>query len=586
MSRFCTKCGAEIAEGSSFCVKCGAKAEPEQPVEKQTTPPEPQPQPQPQTQPVAPPPPPPAPPAQPSYSAGAKPPSKTLKYIGVIAVAAILVLAAFFGGFLMGGGGDSTSTGGARDINIGTSSFIPVTSGSTGYSGGSVSVSDSSSPLYGLNIDIPQAATDDTVDFDISYADITDIIGLPEGASFASKMIRIETDGTDSWDMYKSFEKPLTVTLPYDPSLVTNEESIRFYSYDDENGRLEATGFLSQDTVANTITFYTGTFSNFTAIELSMAIHELLGENYAVDTGFRPTTDGWFIDNWGSYLRSGGVCLGMTSYAKWYYAHKKSTAGNLYTKYIEGDAEEWRDDETAIELATRCQMGSSGIWSSLNANEREWATTKSEDVAYSLIHGMITSGQPQLVGLKTRHANGTWAKGGHAVLAYQYTGGAFDIYDPNYHGTSPGTAVRQIPFTYGTGFTQVYSSGQTAGSGRQYNIFYHASSKTFSPANSYLEMFNGAEDKFATSIFPDVKLTDTSSGGSTPVDSDGDGIRDTTDSKCTISGTISGGQEEVSSTLIFVSGQKFVVPVNAGSFSQEVPLYAGENDVILSLIHI
>ena len=156
-------------------------------------------------------------------------------------------------------------------------------------------------------------------------------------------MIKIETDGNDIWDMYKSFEKPLTVTLPYDPSLVTNEESIRFYSYDDENGRLEATGFLSQDTVANTITFYTGTFSNFTAIELSMAIHELLGENYAVDTGFRPTTDGWFIDNWGSYLRSGGVCLGMTSYAKWYYAHKKSTAGNLYNKYIEGDPEEWRD---------------------------------------------------------------------------------------------------------------------------------------------------------------------------------------------------------------------------------------------------
>jgi len=573
MEKFCVKCGAKFTEGSSFCVKCGNKIEVEQP-----TPPQPAP-------PATPPPQAPSQPVAPAYTPAIKPPSKTLKYVGVIAVVAILIFASFYVGTMFGDEeATKTTTGGSRDIAVTTTPSIPVTSGSVGYNGGSISVTDSSSPLFEFNIDVPQAAAEDSVSFDISYSDIINITGLPANTNFASKMITIETDGTDVWDKYKSFEKPCTVTLPYDPSLVTNEEAVRFYSYDDESGRLESTGFISQDTDANTITFYAGTFSNFTAIELMMSAYEWFGANYEVDTGFRPATDGWFIDNWGSFLRSGGNCLGMTSYAKWYYSHKKETAGDLYGRYKEGELAEWRDDETAIELATRCQMGTSGIWSSLNGDEREWATAKSEDVAYSIIHGMSVSGEPQLVGLRTRHVNGSWASGGHAVLAYQYTGGRFDICDPNYHGTAPGTDVRQIPFTYNDGFTRVYSSGQNAGSGRQYNIFYHASTKTFSPANAYEQLFEGAEDNFDdNSIFPEVKLTDSSTtpSGNTPIDSDADDIRDTTESTCTISGTISGGQEEISSTLVFVSGEKFVVPVNGGTFSQEIPLYAGENDVII-----
>lgn len=474
--------------------------------------------------------------------------------------------------------------GGVKSQYINSGENIPVTSQSVAFTGGTISVTDSLSPLYGLNIDVPQAAASDGVEFSISYADVTSVSGLPEGASFASKMINIETDGTDIWNEYKAFEKPCTVTLPYDPSIVTNEESIRFYSYDAVNNLLESTGFISQDTSSNTITFYTGTFSSFIAIELSMAISELLGSDYSVDTGFRPATDGWFMDNYGSYLESGGICLGMTSYAQWYYAHEKATDGGLYSKYLEGDLNEWRDDETAIQLATRAHMGSSGIWSSLTQEEIDWATTNSADVAYSIIHGMIVSGQPQLIGLKTRRNDGSWAEGGHAILAYQYTGGRFDIYDPNYHGTAPGTDVRQIPFTYGEGFTRVYSSGQTAGEGRQYNVFYHASSKTFSPENAYSQLYDAAEKNFEDdTIFPTVTLTDsyTVPYGNTPIDNDDDGIRDTTESKVTISGTITGGQEEVTSTLIFVSNQKFTVPVAGGSFSQEVPLFAGENDLII-----
>ena len=68
--------------------------------------------------------------------------------------------------------------------------------------------------------------------------------------------------------------------------------------------------------------------------------------------------------------------------------------------------------------------------------------------------------------------------------------------------------------------------------------------------------------------------------GTTPIDSDGDGIRDTPQNTAVISGTITGGQSAINSTLVFVSNHKYTVRVENGAFSQEVPLY-GDNDVIV-----
>ena len=592
---FCTNCGTKLPGGTKFCVECGAKFEAKKSIEKPTEPiketiekTKPQPPEEPKIAAIpSPPPPTMSKPMPPSYVPHPKPKSK-LRVIGAVAVVAILLVSVFYVGFMMGGKEGEVGGGGANKVDITTGDNIPVvTSQSVEYSGGTISVTDSSNPLYGLKIEVPEAAISisNEVDFSISYTDITNSSGLPEEASIASWMINIETDGTDVWNEYKAFDKPCIVTLPYNPNIVTNEESVRFYYYDEENNILGSTGFISQDTSSNTVTFYAGTFSNFTAIEISLALHEFFDQGYSVDTGFRPATDGWVIENYGSYLESDGNCLGMVNYARWYYTHKKPTTNEaLHSKYIEGDPDEWRDDETAIQLATRCQMGPQGIWNSLSPAETQWGFTKSHDVAYSIIHGMIVSNEPQLIIIALVFQNGTWAKGCHAIMAYQYTGGRFDIYDPNYAGTAPGTDTRQIPFTYNDGFTRSYSSGQNAGEGRQYNVFFHLGAKIFSPANAYSGLYDSAEKKFEDdSIFPTVILTDLNSGGSTPIDTDEDGIRDTTESKATISGTITGGQQEISSTLIFVSNQKFETAVDATTheFSKEVPLFTGENEIII-----
>jgi hypothetical protein len=86
---------------------------------------------------------------------------------------------------------------------------------------------------------------------------------------------------------------------------------------------------------------------------------QAFGLNANVDTGFRPARDGWFIPNYGSYITPGGMCLGMVSYAKWYYSN---IGTGMYNTYIEGSPSEWRDDNTAIQLAARAhwQLQASG----------------------------------------------------------------------------------------------------------------------------------------------------------------------------------------------------------------------------------
>jgi uncharacterized protein YfaP (DUF2135 family) len=585
---FCTNCGTKLPEGTKFCVECGAKFEAKKPIEKPTEPiketiEKPKPPKEPKIAAIPPPPPPTtSKPMPPSYAPPLIPKSK-LKVIGAVAVVAILIVAVFYVGFMMGTQDGGKDGGGVNKVDITTGDNVPVTSQSVDYSGGTISVTDSSNPLYGLKIDVPEAATSDNIGFSIGYADVTDISGLPEGASVAGKMINIETDGSEIWDKYEVFDKAIEITLPYDPDLISSDELVRFYAYDEESNTLSSAGFLSHDSTGHTISFYTRTFSSFIGIKISMTAYELLGINYAVDTGFRPATDGWYITNYGSYLESGGICMGMVSFAKYYYSNKKASDGvGLYEKYREGDLNEWRDDDTAIQLATRAHTAESDVWDQTWRHEIATQVPTSTDVAISWLHGMIVTGAPQLIGIYQQVANGDWV-GGHAIMTYRYTNGRFDIYDPNHPGTAPGTDIRQIPFTYGGGFTRVYSSGTTAAASNfQYNVFLHFGYKAFHPLNAFNQFYTYAENGFEdNTVFPTVTLTDLNSGGSTPIDTDDNDIRDTTENTATISGTITGGQEEVTSTLIFVSNQKFIVPVVAGSFSHEVPLYAGENDLII-----
>jgi len=458
-----------------------------------------------------------------------------------------------------------------------------------GASGGNIQVTDSSNPINGLKIEVPEAATKDPVQFQVSYSTVSNINGLPQGSSIASKMISIETSGSANFNKYKMFDKPVKVTLPYDASVPNDGNPVEFYWYDSQTGKLDSAGFLSEDLNAHTITFLSGSFSDFVAIRTMLNITgSTLGLDVPVDTGFRPATDGWFIPNYGSYLEinpnwstKGGMCLGMVSFAKWYYTYEGT---GLHSKYIQGNPTEWRDDATAIQLAARAHLATSGIWNSLTTEEQGWAVANAREVALSWIAGMMVTGEPQLIGLKTIQVNGQWAAGGHAILTYAYDNGVFEIYDPNYPGSSPGDTMREIPFTYSHGFNQTYISGLNRDSTDAFNVFYHAGSKLSATPDDYKGLYDSAQNGFSdNSLFPTVTLTDvnTSPAGTTPVDTDSDGVRDTTQATATISGTITGGLEPLNSTLIYVDNQQYTADVVDGAFTREVPLMAGYNDVVI-----
>ncbi len=479
----------------------------------------------------------------------------------------------------------TTSSTTTNVVSITSGSSVSVTSQSIGSSGGTIQVTDSSSPLYGLKIVVPTAATTDPVQFEISYADVSTATGLPTGASPASKLITIHATGSADFNQYQMFDKAIEVTLPYDAT-ATNDDNkpVRFYWYDSSSGKLDSTGFLSEDKSAHTITFLTGSFSTFLAVEVDILISQLNGEaSYSFDTGFRPAFDGWFIPNYGSVQTPGGMCLGMVSYAKWYYTYHYADT-DLHAKYIEGDSAEWRDDNTAIQLAARAHLATSGIWSSLTQEERNWATANAREVGLSWLSGMIVTGEPQLIGLKARDNSGTWLNYAHAVMTYGYSDGCFQIYDPNFPGSAMGDRMRTIPFDYNTGFNETYVSGTTRSDSLVFNIFYHAGSKLSSTPSDYQGLYDAAQSKFqGSSTFPTVTLTDetTTPEGTTPIDTDADGIRDTAAIKTTISGTITGGLDTINSTLVFVDNKKYTASVVDGEFSVEVPLLTGDNDVVV-----
>jgi len=234
-------------------------------------------------------------------------------------------------------------------------------------------------------------------------------------------------------------------------------------------------------------------------------------------------------------------------------------------------------------LAARAHLATSGIWNSLTQEEEDWAKANAREEGLSWLSEMIVTGEPQLIGLKDRDNSGTWLNYAHVVLTYGYMDGSFQIYAPNFPGSSPGDTMREIPFTYTNGFNQTYVSGATRADNLVFNIFYHAGSKLAATPDDYKGLYDSGQNNFQdSSVFPTVTLTDESTTpAGTPKDTDGDGTRDTAESKTTISGTITGGAETINSTLIFVDNQKYTAAVVDGAFSKEVPLLTGDNDVVI-----
>ena len=128
--------------------------------------------------------------------------------LAVLIVAGLLSIAGCGGG---GGSSDPTPAPASTPAPATTqSSSVVLTTGplqastlstqTVGTGGGSITVTASADPLLGLKIDVPAGAATESVKFIVSSAAVSAATGLPTGASLKSRLIRIETTGSEQWN--------------------------------------------------------------------------------------------------------------------------------------------------------------------------------------------------------------------------------------------------------------------------------------------------------------------------------------------------------------------------------------------------
>ncbi len=458
---------------------------------------------------------------------------------------------------------------------------VPVTSKTIGAAGGVITVTDAASPLNGLTITFPAEAVTSNVTVEVGYADI-DAAGsqLPSETAAVSKMLVLTSDAT------QEFDKPVTIKMPYDTTLTTYNEFVNAYEYVEVDGekigiykkpnesRIEVASITDRDTAGGTMSFMTRHFSNYVIIEWAKKVADIMSTSadFNFDTGFSVSNDGWYIANYGSILNPGGNCIGMSSFAKWFFTWKGilSDGDGLYNKYRQGDPDKWEDDECAIEAASRMQTGEIAIWNQSRA-EMHAVGMSSLEVAKSFVQAMRDTGQPQIMFVEQKYNDGTYG-GAHAILVRAYTNGVFNLYDPNH----PAKDDRQVTYTYG-GNWGIYRSGTSAADNRfAYNRFGIVGSSMFhgfSDAKDIYDMANTDPCFGDESLFPTIDLT-------APTDTNDDGkldVSSTSEVGTTLEGTITGGSVNPTHTIIYVNGTKFDVALPAGgAFAQKVPLYCAE----------
>lgn len=495
--------------------------------------------------------------------------------------------------------------------------------------GGTITVAEAASPLAGLSIVVPPGAVRESIAFEVRWADVTGAAGLPEGAFTASKLITIETTGSEGWNEERMFDAPVLVTLPYAPQATADDDkTVRFFTLASD-ATLEPEGVAGLDYARRSVTFHTRTFADsaegsrmpaaggaglsassklatYVGIGVGARWKAWLEGGTAIDTGFLPSVNGWFIPNYGSYYKAsrGGSCFGFVAAAKHHFRRGFTPA--LYSAYRDPDGTAtWLDDAVAIELTSRVHNGLADIWSTFTSTEVDTQVASSEAVALSYAGAMYVTGLPALLYIqqKTVDAHGVAAySGAHAIMVHaaDFTGDgkiSFHVYDPNF----PGKDDRRIAYTFGSGFSN-YASGTDASSSRfQYNYFHHVGYHV-GLSDAVVDGLKLAADRgfSGDTVFPKITITEvrgvegsvekalatedkTAAGEHTWV---------TPFTAVKISGTILGGLAQdpccvVDNARVFVDNKRFSARVNNsagggdGKFSVVVPVAQGDNELVI-----
>jgi hypothetical protein len=501
-----------------------------------------------------------------------------------IALLALLGLSACSGGGGGGGGGSVTSL---------TAPPGGAASTLTTQAGGVVGVTDPNSPIFHAQVVIAPATLETaTEDIVISYKDALpasfNANAVAMGAIQASKTLVLSRTGT------KTLPSPAEVTIPYDKTVVSDNEIPLVIYWNEANATYSPVAIKSIDRTAGTITFFTAHFSSYIVITLK-GIGDIINSTIpTVETGFRPEIDGFFIKNIGSYSFPDGSCFGMANYAAWYYSYKKgSTGAGLFSLYRDGQANWPQDDQNARELVTRAfvlsnEASMNGVWASLSGtlNNLQDLTHSQTLTGATLIAAMSFDKKPQTLLMFAPKVGENPYSHGHAVTVYRYDSVnlQFELYDNNYPNK-----VMKLPWNVTGGFGS-YST--TNGVGGNYTVFHLDALHSSTTPSEFEGLFQEATNGWANSVrkFVPIHIMQPKVSPNSPDSAGNDVYSVSKDGNITFSANVLRNVGESAKPRwahIFYAGQanaETIVPVSdAGDFTftlTKLPK-AGKNSVII-----
>lgn len=477
-------------------------------------------------------------------------------------------------------------------VALETAAFVAATlsAPTVGPEGGTLSVIGTTDPLAGATLAFPAGVLSEPVTVALSSAPVTAATGLPAGAAPRGRAIRVQLTTVASGAAVGALRNIVRLTLPVD---ATTTDAVAYYQLEDA-GTLEAMGFESIDPVTHAISFFTrapsqtgtvvGTvagsprataqgvhvkavtpappqsplFATYVAIGVAQTtLAGFASSETTIDSGFRPTVNGFAQPNYGSYYADsrGGSCFGMVGFAKYYY--QMGFTSPLVDTYRDArKTEAWIDDSVGIELAGRVHTQMTAMWNTYVDQELDQQVS-STDIARGIIGALYVTGRPALVYL-SQVTNGV-GSGAHAVAVYKAvfhtdTAVTFGIYDPN----MPKNDARVIDWSPADGF-EPYESGTTAGDTLfRYNEFKQMGFSVGLTPDELTRDKSDADAGYPSSVFPTITITSITGQklGDNLLASPGttaDGLPDynTADTTIVIEGTVLGGNAQVSGQIVF-----------------------------------
>jgi len=306
------------------------------------------------------------------------------------------------GGNRGGGGGTDTST--ASEFT--KQEEVIEISETIGESGGIINFT--SQQLGGdVIVEVPPGSFSSSQTVSVGYA--SGLFKVNSGDSMENALVINCSEET-------LFKNPLKITVKI-PESFENDVPIPYYI--DDEGKFHLCQIISIDRENRTFTFLTYHASIFTWV------FEQLFTNNRVSTDFKPSIDGFQIDNLGSTYNPGGECFGMTSWALWWFENHSS----FYGKYMFNVNPTTKGQDV---IATRAHISISQKWASFYTAIVAQQQGVSDDVQFVSIRNAIKNTKnPVLIYLWQSAGNAA-----HSVLAIAGDDDNIDIYDPNDHGNN------------------------------------------------------------------------------------------------------------------------------------------------------